>query len=137
MRRLDWLQVVGWYAFGVAIARVLGVASGSAPFGGPLGTGVVIVPAMAAANVLIRPHGPARPLPWRLLAIGVVVIASLQAVVLAVGQATVGWQGGWRDNVAFAAFSAVVYPVVVASFHRRQAGSSGPASPGTTLPAGR
>jgi hypothetical protein len=133
MTMLDWLKVVGWYAVGVAMARVFGAAFGSAPFGGPLGSSVVVVPAMVATNVVIRTHGPALPLPWRLLAIGIAVIASLQAVVLAIGQATVGWQGGWRENVAFAAFSAILYPLAVAWLHRRQARSSGPAMPGAIL----
>jgi hypothetical protein len=125
MTRLDWLKVVGWYVVAVAMMQVIGVAAGSAPFGGPLSTGAVVVPPMVATNVAIRTHGRARPIPRHLLASVIGVIASLQAVMLAIGQATVGWQLGWQGNAAFAAFSAIVYPLAIAWLHRRQAGTSG------------
>ena len=121
MKTLDWLQVVGWYAVSVAMMLVLGVAVGRTPFGGPLSTGIVVVPPMIAANMVIRAHGAALPLPWRLLATTMAVLVALAAVVIAIGQATVGWEGGWKQNVAFAGACALVYPLLTAALLRRKA----------------
>ncbi|MET0554218.1 MAG: hypothetical protein ABW221_14345 [Vicinamibacteria bacterium] len=121
MKTLDWLQVVGWYVFTVATMVAIAAAFGRTPLGSPLSTGLVVVPPMIGANVVIRAHGLDRALPWRLLATTVAALIALAAVVLAVGQATLGWQGGWTQTAAFAGPCAVLYPLVASRLLPRRA----------------
>jgi hypothetical protein len=77
--------------------------------------GAVTWPGYAAAAVAMRANGPGEPLPRSLLFTMMAALAALGAGSALLVWATVGWHLGLPDALAFAAVTAILWPLLMNS----------------------
>jgi hypothetical protein len=114
MKALDWLKFVGAYAGGVALAIAMeSIFRGTDPTAPWRTSGVFAIGAVGALPMARHAHGsPAAPLPRRLLASVMGVLAVLNAGLALLVHATAGWKDGLAPALQLAVVGAVLVPTV-------------------------
>jgi hypothetical protein len=117
MTALDRLKFVGFYVMGCVVVLGTSYVFGRSHADGSIPSIVVFLAAGTAG------HGgvPVYPLPRRSTLTMMGALMALGGLAVAVGEATVGWDLGWGNALAFAGLAALFYPLLFNWAARRKA----------------